>query len=106
MTNSNKTYTYRCGQKVELEKPLAFRKRVKEGVEPIKLTGYASRTGSMERNEELAYKRVEKVERMFQFIIGGNNAKFIKNSHIERINKITGKKENPKERRVEIEILD
>jgi hypothetical protein len=43
---------------------------------------------------------------MFQFLKGCNNAKFIKNSRGERRDKITGEKENSKERRVEIEILD
>lgn len=60
----------------------------------------------MEKNEELAYKRVEKVERMFQNIIGGNNAKFIEDFHGERHAKTADNKENPKERRVEIKILD
>ena len=84
--------------------PYLTRKKVEEGDEPIKLTGFASTTGTVDQNQELARKRVNNVQSYLRDFTGFG-AKFkIKAPGELRAKTIDGV-EDPKERRVEIEII-
>ncbi|WP_225755259.1 OmpA family protein [Actinotalea sp. Marseille-Q4924] len=82
--------------------PAAVQAEVRRGTQPIRLTGRASTTGTVQHNQALARRRAEAVERILRDL-AGPSAQLTVLVHGELEARTADSQETPDERRVDLE---